>query len=474
MLGIRAKIFVPFTALFLAALVAVAILSARAAARGAEERMQGQMTDLTAVLSHGGFASNPDVLRQVKTIAGGELATVDVGGNVLATTLPEPLASRLRERLAAEPPVVREDVAPTRALRLGDSEYRATFALVERGPTQGSGFLYLLVPEDEFRSAASRAARPILIAAACGAAAVAIIGFLVGSAIARPVQALARQARELSDGDPDARLTPASRDEVGALAKAFNSLLDSLREAEARLVASERLAAVGQVAAGIAHEVRNPLSGIKMSAQLIGRRLRETSPADAESADVMLAEIARLEVIIDDLLTFAGPTRLAREPGDLNAVVGEVLDFMSRQLDHAGITVRRELADGLPAVPLDPRRIRQVTLNLVLNAIEAMPGGGTLTARTRAADDAVVAELDDTGHGIAPDAADRLFDPFFTTKQGGSGLGLGVSRTVVEAHGGTLALEPLEQGTRVAFSLPRPSGAGPVGNRQPQIGNPHG
>ncbi|MFW6108419.1 MAG: sensor histidine kinase [bacterium] len=477
MVGIRAKIFLPFAALFGVVLVGVAVLSSHAAARQAEARIQGQMADLAAVLSQAGFARNPEVLARVKTIVGGELATAGADGTVVATTLEARAAEALQARLAAEPPVAEAGgAAPIRRLDLAGQRYRATLAPVGSGLSPDSTYLYLLVPEAEFASAAGRAARPILLAAGCGALAVAVLGFLVGGAIARPIRSLAAQAQALTDGEPEARLTVPSRDEVGRLAEAFNGLLDSLRAAEARVVESERLAAVGQVAAGIAHEVRNPLSGIKMSAQLIGRRLREHSPAEAESVEVMLAEIARLEVIIDDLLTFAGPTRLSRQEADLNAVLGEVLDFMARQLEHASIEVRTKLADDLPPVRLDPRRIRQVVLNLVLNAAEAMPNGGTLTLRTRRADDAVVAEVEDTGHGVEPAVAERIFEPFFTTKDGGSGLGLGVSRTLVEAHGGTLTVEPLEHGTRFTFTLPGGERGQDSAIRNPQsaIEPPHG
>ena len=461
-MGIRAKIVLPFTLLFVATLLAVALLAAWATARLVDARLQAQMSDLAAVLSQAGFASNPDVLGRVKTIVGGELATVDGRGALVATTLDGERAHGFRERLRASAalPAPRGTHPPVERLRLRGHDYRVAAAPVElRWGQEQPAFVYLLLPEAEVAAATHRAVRPIVLAAACGAVAVAVLGYIVGHRLARPLESLAAQARHLASGQADAPLAVRSQDEVGRLAEAFNALLESLREAERRLVASERLAAVGQVAAGIAHEVRNPLSGIKMSAQLLRRRLGELCPqagaAAGESVNVMLAEIARLEVIIDDLLTFARPTALKAAPGDLNGVIGEVLDFMARQLEHAGIAVRRELAEDLSPASLDPQRIRQVVLNLVLNAAEAMPGGGTLVVRTRASDGEVVAEFDDTGHGIPPELAQKVFEPFFTTKPGGSGLGLGVSRTIIEAHGGTLAFEPLAAGTRFRFTLPR-------------------
>ncbi len=455
-MGIRAKIVLPFTLLFLATLLVVALLAAWATAHLVDERLQAQMSDLAAVLSQAGFASNPNVLERVRTIVGGELATVGGRGAILATTLGADGAQALRALLRRSPPIPTGGHAPIERLEAGGKGYRVTYAPVElRLGQEEPAFVYLLKPEAEIAAATWSAVRPILVAAACGALAVAILGYVVGHRLARPVESLADQARQLAAGDSQAPLAVRTHDEVGKLAGAFNALLESLREAERKLVASERLAAVGQVAAGIAHEVRNPLSGIKMSAQVLKRRLCDLDPAAEENVSIMLAEVSRLEVIIDDLLTFARPATLKAEPSDLNVVIAGVLDFMARQLEHAGIAVRRELAAGLPPVPLDPQRIRQVVLNLVLNAAEAMPNGGTLVARTRAAGREVVAELDDTGHGIPPELADRVFEPFFTTKRGGSGLGLGVSRTLVEAHGGRLTFEPLDVGTRFRFSLPR-------------------
>ena len=471
MASIRAKIVVPFAALFVAVIVVVAILAAHTTAQNVEARIQGQMADLASVLSQAAFAGNPQVLSRVKTIVGGELATVDAQGKLLVSTLDgTSRAASLSLFLAAHPPAATEggQVAPTRRMTVGDTSYRATYAPIEstaRHP--GPVTLYLLVPEAEFSTATWRAIRPIVLAALCGAVAAVLIGYGVAHLIARPIEALAGQMRGLAGEAGGEDGASARRDEVRDLSEAFKSLLGSLRRAEAKLIGSERLAAVGQVAAAVGHELRNPLSGIKMSAQLLEKKLATLGEPDDESVKVILAEIARLEVILDDLRTFAGPPKLDAQPGDLNEVVRGVLFFMKRQLDHADVMIDDQLAADLPDVPLDAQRMRQVVLNLVLNATEAMPGGGTLTVHTKATPDVVEATLEDTGRGIQPDDAERIFEPFFTTKQGGGGLGLPVSRLIVEAHGGTLRGDSTGIGSRFVVSLPRQATRAPAGGNTP-------
>jgi len=466
-MGIRAKIVFPFTALFLAALVLVAVLGARASARVAEERLESQLADLAAVLSQAGFAGSTSVLQKVRKIVGGELATVDARGSVLATTLSQEEARALERLLAQRLPLAPSHAPRTERMRVGARTFRGTFAPVEASHWhRGRAFIFLLTPEAQVREAVARATRPIVFAAMGGAVAVVVLGYAVGHLLARPVEALAAQARDLAEGRREGFLEPPTRDEVGELARAFNALLESLRRAEERVVASERLAAVGQVAAGIAHEVRNPLSGIKMEAQLLGKRLAELGAGDEEGLEIILAEIARLEVVIEDLLTFTRPGEPLPTPTSLNQAIESVLDFMGRQLEHSGITVEKQLAPDLPEADLDARRIRQVVLNLVLNASEAMPNGGTLTVRTETSGAQVVAHFEDTGCGIPPEAGERVFEPFFTTKRGGSGLGLAVSRTIVEAHGGRVTFQPLNPGTRFTVELPlefegKPDGENP-------------
>ncbi len=228
------------------------------------------------------------------------------------------------------------------------------------------------------------------------------------------------------------------------------------REMHARLMESDRLAAVGELVAGVAHEVNNPLSSISAFAQLLLRD--ETLDAQQrESIEVIRAETTRASQVVKDLLAFARRSEPQRTPLDLNTVVTRSLRMRQYQFDETGVLVESELADDLPAVMGDPRQLQQVCLNLLTNAIQAMKQGGTLRVRTARVGDAVHLEVADNGPGIPAEARPHIFEPFFTTKKEGEGTGLGlsVSYGIVAAHGGTIELvDSGPQGTTFRVALP--------------------
>jgi two-component system NtrC family sensor kinase len=210
------------------------------------------------------------------------------------------------------------------------------------------------------------------------------------------------------------------------------------REMRLRLMESDRLAAVGELVAGVAHEVNNPLSSISAFAQLLLRD--DLTPAHRESIEVIRSETMRASQVVKDLLTFARRSEPQRDPLDLNGVVARTLRLRQYQFAEASVRVQQELSQNLPAVLGDARQLQQVCLNLVTNAVHAMAeqGGGTLTLRSSESNGRVMLEVADTGPGITPGARAHIFEPFFTTKgEGeGTGLGLSVSYGIVKAHGG--------------------------------------
>ncbi|MEO7455457.1 MAG: ATP-binding protein [Gemmatimonadaceae bacterium] len=230
------------------------------------------------------------------------------------------------------------------------------------------------------------------------------------------------------------------------------------RELRVRLMESDRLAAVGELVAGVAHEVNNPLSSISAFAQLL---LRETTlaPSQRESIEVIRAETMRASQVVKDLLAFARRSEPQRTPLDVNGVVTRTVRMRQYQLSEAAVRLETDLAEDLPSVLGDARQLQQVCLNLITNAVQAMTpnGGGQLRVRSYATDDAVRLEVSDTGRGIPSTVRAHIFEPFFTTKKEGEGTGLGlsVSYGIVSAHGGSIEVtESGSAGTTFRVTLP--------------------
>ncbi len=266
----------------------------------------------------------------------------------------------------------------------------------------------------------------------------------------------------ISDGTGQARGTVlALRDQTG------------IRELEERLQRSDRLAALGTVAAGVAHEIRNPLAGLRGAAQLLEGE-PDFPPALREYTSVIVKEVDRLGAIVERLLSFATP----RGPVLRSCNLHEILDglfFLERApLGAAKVTIQRQYDPQLPEIFADPSEIQQLFLNLIHNGVEAMPGGGDLTVRTRYERSAkrcggrsvAVVEIIDRGSGFDPEVERRLFTPFFTTKERGTGLGLAICLRIVEDHGGAMEATSLPgRGSRFCVWLPLA--------KQPEVVLPH-
>jgi signal transduction histidine kinase len=331
---------------------------------------------------------------------------------------------------------------------------------------RGGASLVLLFPTAAVEKAGREAALPVLLASAAGLLAAAAAGLLLGERLARPLRALAdgarTVAREGAGPRADEERGPA---EARDLARSLNAMLDALRAAGEERLRRERLAVLGEFAAGVAHEVRNPLASMRMTLQLLGEGLRGK---DAEDLQVVLDEVRRLEGSVEDLLLYAaGSPRLAREPVDLAAVAREAARVLERQAVHLGVPIEVEEAPGTPRVSGDPARLRTCATNLLLNAVQASPRGGKVRARASAADTGAALEVADEGPGIPPEVGERIYEPFFTGRPGGTGLGLAVTRRIAEAHGGSLTFRSGAGGTVFRLELP----AGP-GDSPPPGGTP--
>ena len=303
----------------------------------------------------------------------------------------------------------------------------------------------------------------------------------------RPLQELVRKT--LDSGrtrtDFDARLTRLDgsqvvvsavgsliRDARGEARGVVLALRDQtrIRELEERLSRSDRLAALGTVAAGVAHEIRNPLAGLRGAAQLLEGE-RDFPPAFKEYTSVIIKEVDRLAAIVETLLSFASPRAPVLRPCNLHQILDSVLFLEQAPLRDRGVSVQRVYDPQLPEILADPAEIRQLFLNLIRNGVEAMPGGGELTLRTRYERSSqrcgglsvAVAEIIDQGAGFDPEIERHLFTPFFTTKEGGTGLGLAICLRIVEDHGGVMeAASQPGKGSSFRVMLPLAKQPGPA------------
>jgi len=277
--------------------------------------------------------------------------------------------------------------------------------------------------------------------------------------VLRPLTIVTARAKAVAAGDLHPREPLRDDSEIGELAETFETMVGAIRDARAEIVQAERLATIGKMAARITHEIRNPLSAIGLNLELLESELEEAGTTAKEQHELVLAiknETARLARISEQYLGMArrpAPELASESIGDL---VGEIAAFVRPELDRAEVTLDLELEDDLPTIPLDEGLIRQALLNLIRNAREAMEGGGRLGVRARrGAGTGVDVIIEDEGPGIPEDVRASIFDPFFTTKRSGTGIGLAVTRDIVEAHRGTIACEPREGGgTRFVIHLP--------------------
>ena len=301
-----------------------------------------------------------------------------------------------------------------------------------------------------------------------------ILGWWISARVTRPIEQLAKGAREVAAGHWEARVEVHSRDEIGQLAGAFNEMTRQLAEQRERLVQTERVAAWRELARRLAHELKNPLFPLQLTVENLQRAREQTSEqfdeVFFESTATMRAELENLKAIISRFSDFAKMPAPEFEPVDLNESVRSVVKLFEPQLCAVGrppITSELYLDENLACPQADRVLLRRALENLVLNSLDAMPAGGTLTVRTSQCNGSVRLDVTDTGAGLTPEECARLFTPYYTSKQHGTGLGLAIVQSVVSDHGGKIAVESAPgAGATFRIELPIEHANTPNGPRQ--------
>ena len=276
-----------------------------------------------------------------------------------------------------------------------------------------------------------------------------------------PIHSVVDAAKRVAAGDFDQNLTVDRKDEIGELTESFNFMLQRLREnkrLEERLREAEHLSAVGQLSRSIAHEIRNPLNFISLSIDHIREKYPPSARVDAEDFDALLSsvkqEIRRLNTLVSDFLDYGKPLRLNIQRTQVERMLDDVVEIIRAKAAGEGVEIKKQY-EFSPDIMLDPELIKTCIMNVLTNAFQAMPEGGTLTIRTGRDDGKFVLSVADTGVGVARENLSKVFEPFYTTKNTGLGLGLATTKRIVEEHGGKIEIRSEGgAGSDVIISLP--------------------
>jgi signal transduction histidine kinase len=282
--------------------------------------------------------------------------------------------------------------------------------------------------------------------------------WLIARSLARPLQELTAGMAVVGAGRLEHPVVVSSRDEIGELARAFGQMTEKLRQTQDQLVQSGKLASIGEMSAAVAHGLRNPLASLRAAAQLVRRH--PDAPSSAEHLTAIIEEVDRLDRRISHLLSFSRPAPYHPLPESVSRLIQGLLPAFAQPLNEHQIALQLELSSALPEVRVDPMQLEQALVEIVSNAVDAMPAGGRLSIAARADTNnggppsEVTIEIADTGPGIPEQVMPSVCEPFFTTRQEGTGLGLAIAKRYVEQNGGRLEILSRPGETRVLVRLP--------------------
>ncbi len=423
---IQTRIVLPYSLTILLFGLVLGGLSGYLAHRAMAARVRANVQRSVELLASSGFPLGAGALEKAAPLVGSGLATLDDDARVLDTTLGPAELEALEAWLAAASP----------GTLTVDGQRYSVFSAWPPPRPDGVARLLLLYRTSELEGAAREPLVPMLFGVLGGLLLAVLIGQRIGAGLASPIRRLAQRARHIAE-----ETSLPEGDELAALEHSFERMLARLDEVRR----SEKLAALGRLVAAVAHEVRNPLTSIRMTLQL--------APLDDEGRRRILEEVERLSLYTSELLYFVRPAQPDRVPLDPGPVLEDVVALARPQLAHRGVALKLAL-EPVGSLLADKNQLKQVFWNLVSNALDCQNEGGEIGLELFRAGDEVVFACADQGPGIPPAQVPHLFEAFDSRKDGGTGLGLWICKAIVEAHGGTIAATSTERGTRLEVRLP--------------------
>lgn len=449
---IRNQILVPVAALLTAAVTLIAVFSAVLATRRSEEQTLRHLREVISTLGESSFPLAPNVLDKMRGLSGADFVVRDAQGKLVAATFPE--TDELRAALEQIPPS--EEFATLQKYPAVTVQGQRYLVSAVRNPSSaGQTTLIVLYPEQSWRQARWEAALPPLAVGVATILLMVVLSAWLAQRLSRRIQSVQQQVAAIAGGEFIEIETGQRQDEIRELAASVNEMSRQLRQMQQTIRQAERSRLLGQLAGGLAHQLRNAVTGARLAVQIHVRRCSGTSPTD-DSLNVALRQLSLTEEQIKGFLSLGRQERKPPEQCDLAKLIAEIAALVGPTCEHAQVRFGYQAPTELPSIVADIQGLRGAVLNLTLNAIEAAGPSGdvTLQASEQTFANAVLIEVRDNGAGPPPELADALGEPFVTGKQEGVGLGLALARQVAIDHGGLLTWERAAGQTCFRLSLP--------------------
>ncbi len=462
--NIRYQLLVPLLTL-LVGVAGISTWTAVASASRARQQIETQVRQVARTLSDARFPLTQNVLEQMKGLSGAEYLLVSGAGHRTATFPSSSLDVPPAETVADDWQSLR--LGPRVAL--AGQMYLCSGVRLPPTRSESGSILYLLYPEALWRDALWQAVRPSLVLGGFVGLASVVLAVGVAQRLSRRVQELERRTRLIAAGDFSPMPVSGRNDELQDLAQSVNDMAARLAQLQDAVRQNERLRLLGQVSVGLAHQLRNGVTGARLAVQLHAREC--ASSADTEALDVALRQLALLESHLKRFLELGRTEGVRREPCLLAALVEEAVTLLRPRCRHTHIELRWQPPKEPITVQADPGQLQHLFLNVLGNAVDAAGPGGWVEvgcrlmgsgsqAEAASRPQMAVVEVTDSGPGPPPEVAGRLFQPFVTSKRDGVGLGLAVARQVAEAHGGRIAW--FREPDRTCFQIELPVGTSPT------------
>lgn len=453
--SIRSQLLVPLLALLLSVVAGISVWTAVASAHRSTQQIETRMRHVAKVFDQGRFPLVRYVLEMTEELSGAEYVLVRDGDEPISTLPHHTIVLPPADSITDDPGKIRLEAT----VHAAEQNYFCSGVRI-RQRTSEPATLYIYYPESLWRDAVWEAILPSLVLGLLGGLASLALAAGVAQRLSRRIQELERRTRLIAAGDFSPMPLPGRNDELRDLGQSVNEMAQQLTQLQDTVKKTERLRLLGQVSGGLAHQLRNGVTGARLAVQLHARDCN--GHADAEALDVALRQLALVESNLKRFLDLGRTEEPRLEPCSLTALIDEAVLLLGPQCRHAHIELRWQRGEDV-MVQADAGQMGHLLLNVIGNAMEAAGPGGWVEVRLQIADcrlqiangeQAALVEVVDSGPGPAPEVAARLFEPFVTGKREGVGLGLAVARRIAEAHGGRIDWR--RDGNRTCFRIELP------------------